>query len=558
MKVIIIGAVASGASAAARLRRLDEHAEIILLEKGNYFSYANCGLPYYIGNVIKERNKLFITDPKIFQDRFNIHLRLRSEAIAIDPKLKTVTVLDHTNGITYTEYYDKLVLSTGSLPVIPPIEGIDRNGIFVVREVNDSDRIKSYLETNKVRHGTIIGAGFIGIEMIENLHNAGLEVSLVERADQILPHLDYAIVARTQTLLQQKGVHLHTGTSVTGFSTTEDNRILVKTGNGDSFETDLVILSIGVRPNASLAAAAGIQLGKHGGILVNEFLETSIRDIYAAGDVIEFKHPVTSETTPTFLAGPANKQGRIVANNIHSSHSSVYTGSVSTAIVKVFDHVLSSTGVNAATLQRNNTPYMQATVYGNSHSGYYPGGTQTLIRLLFSPENGTILGAQLAGEKGIDKRTDVLSSLIQQKGTVHDLADFEQAYAPPFSSAKDPLNMIGFVAENQLSGLNHVFEWDQCESVSHERILLDVRSENEFASGSIPEAVNLPLEQLRSRIHTLSKDEKFAIFCKSGQRSYIARRILSQEGFDVINLAGGYDLWKTCTSGNTQLTVPVV
>lgn len=558
MKVIIIGAVASGASTAARLRRLNEHTEIVLLEKGDYFSYANCGLPYYIGGVIKERNKLFITDSKTFLDRFNIHVRLRSEVIAIDSGLKTVTVMDQANGNIYTEHYDKLVISTGSLPIIPPIEGIDQNGIFVVRDVKDTDRIKAYLEANKAQHGTIIGAGFIGIEMVENLYNSGLKVSIVERADHILPHLDYPIVAQTEILLRQKGIHVHTGTSVTSFGRTDENRILVKTDGSNYIKTDLVILSIGVRPNAALAAATGILLGKHGGIMVNEFLETSVRDIYAAGDVIEFRNPITGETTPTFLAGPANKQGRIVANNIHSPRSSVYTGSVSTAIVKVFDHVLSSTGVNSTTLQRNNTPYMQATVYGNSHSGYYPGGTQTLIRLLFSPENGSILGAQLAGEKGTDKRTDVISCLIQKKGTIQDLANFEQAYAPPFSSAKDPLNMIGFVAENQLYGLNHVFEWDQCELVSEERILLDVRSENEFALGSIPKAINLPLEQLRSRILTLSKDEKFAIFCKGGQRSYIAGRILSQEGFDVINLAGGYDLWKICASDKAQLYAPAL
>jgi NADPH-dependent 2,4-dienoyl-CoA reductase/sulfur reductase-like enzyme/rhodanese-related sulfurtransferase len=549
MKYLIIGAVAGGASTAARLRRLDEQAEIILIEKGEYISYANCGLPYYIGDVIKERNKLFVQTANSFNERFNISVRPNTEALSIDREKKEVTLFNLVKGEKYQETYDKLVLSPGAVAIVPPFPGINLPGIFTVRNVSDTDLIKSAVQKESLTHATVIGAGFIGLEMVENLHHLGIDVTLIERAEQVLPPVDFPVAALAQKELMNRGVELLLSTSVTGFERTVNGKLKVNVDASDPIETDLVILSIGVKPNAKLALDANLETGKFGGIVVNSHLQTSDPDIYAVGDVIEFKSPFTDLNTPTYLAGPANKQGRICANNLVFGNTSEYKGSINTAIVKLFDFTFATAGLSERILKQNNIPFITSTNFGASNAGYYPGAEPMVIQISFSPTDGTILGAQVAGIKGVDKRIDILSLLIQQKGSVYDLTEFEHAYAPPFSSAKDPLNMAGFAAENLMNDLNKIYYWNQIDEIKTDKLFLDVRTAAEFSNGTIGDALNFPLETIRERINELPKDKKLAIFCKTGVRSYIAQRILKQNGFDVTNLSGGYDLWKICQEG---------
>jgi NADPH-dependent 2,4-dienoyl-CoA reductase/sulfur reductase-like enzyme/rhodanese-related sulfurtransferase len=546
MKYIIIGAVAGGASTAARIRRLDENAEILLIEKGEYISYANCGLPYYIGDVIKDRNQLFVQNALTFNQRFNITVRTNTEAIKIDRKNKNVQLLNLTSGEAYSESFDKLVLSPGAIPIIPLFPGIQLPGIFTVRNVSDTDFIKEAIQKTSIKHATVIGAGFIGIEMVENFHHLGIKVTLIERSNQILPPVDFPVAAIAQKELKRKSIQLMLGKTVTGFALQENKRLIVQLEGEEAIETDLVILSIGVKPNAKLAIDADLAIGKSGGIVVDAFMTTSDPDIYAVGDAIEFEHPITSTISPTYLAGPANKQGRICADNIVFGNKKIYGGSINTAIVKVFDQTIATAGLSESLLIQNGIPHIVSTNFGGSNAGYYPGAEQLLIQIAFSPKDGRLLGAQIAGIKGVDKRIDILSLLIQQKGTIYDLTEFEHAYAPPYSSAKDPLNMAGFAAENLLNGINNIYYWHQIDQVKKDSIFLDVRTEKEYEIGTIQGATNFPLDSIRSRMNELPKDKRLAIFCKTGIRSYLAQRILVQNGFEVVNLSGGYDLWKIC------------
>lgn len=546
MNYIIIGAVAGGASTAARLRRMDEKANIILFEKTDYVSYANCGLPYYIGDVIKDRNKLFVQTAASFKSRFNIDVRVRTEIISIDPDGKTVTAKNLFTGEEYKEHYDKLVLSPGAEPVRPPLPGINEKGIFTLRNVADTDFIKSYVRQFPFGKAVIIGAGFIGLEMAENLSNIGMEVSIVEMANQVMAPLDYSMAALIQQHIRTKGIKLYLKTAVTGFQKSEDSvKVLLK--EGEALDADVVILSIGVRPDTKLAAMAGLKIGDAKGIVVNEYLQTSNPDIYAVGDAIEFKSPITSMPTNTFLAGPANKQGRICANNIALGNVQKYEGAINTAIAKVFDMTVAVAGVPVKQLKSLGIAHVVSTTFSGSHAEYYPGAEKMTIQIAFTPDKGKLLSAQVVGYSGVDKRLDLLASVIKRGGTIYELAEIGHAYAPPFSSAKDPVNIAGFVAENILRKRIQTFYWDELASLGKDDILLDVRTLEEFKSGSIDGAINIPVDELRSRIDELPRSKTIYIYCQVGLRGYLASRILLQNGFDkVINLSGGYRLWEAC------------
>lgn len=548
MKYVIIGAVAGGASAAARLRRLDEKAEIVIFEKGAYISYANCGLPYYIGDVIKDRNKLFVQTAASFQQRFHIDVRIRTEVLSIDPILKTIQAYDHEKGQTYTESYDKLVLSPGAEPIRPPLPGMDLEGIFTLRNVQDTDYIKSFVSQQSVKRAVVIGAGFIGVEMAENLRDIGLEVCIVEMGNQVLAPIDYPLATIVQEHIRSKGVDLKLNEAVTGFEKTNGG-ILVQLKSGIQIMADLIILSIGVRPDTKLAISAGIKIGATKGIWVNEFLQTSDASIYAVGDAIEFSNPITEKPSLSFLAGPANKQGRIAANNIVLGNKETYKGAINTAIVKVFDLTVATTGMASKHLTNEGIEHIVSTTHNGSHASYYPGSKQMSIQIAFSPNNGQLLGAQIVGMEGVDKRIDILSSIIQRKSTIKELVEFEHAYAPPYSSAKDPVNMAGFVAENILLGRLRIFYWNQISQIKMEDILLDVRRVDEYELGHIEGAINIPIDVLRTHLLELPKDKNVFIYCEAGLRGYLAQRILLQNGFnDVHNLSGGYQLWLSVTN----------
>ena len=546
MKYIIVGAVAGGASTAARLRRMDEHAEIIIFEKGAYISYANCGLPYYIGNVITDRNKLFVQTAASFHQRFNIDVRVQTEVTAIDPASKKITAKDQITGEVYNESYDKLVLSPGAEPIRPPFPGINNEGIFTLRNVTDTDYIKSYIQQKNVKKAVVIGAGFIGLEMAESLHGLGLHVSIIEMGNQILAPLDFPIAAIVQQHIRSKNVDLRLNTAVTRF-TKEADQLTVHLKSGDMIDADIVILSIGVKPDTRLALAAGLKIGDAKGIWVNEYLQTSDANIYAVGDAIEFKNPITQQSMITYLAGPANKQGRICANNIVLGNVQKYNGSINTAIVKVFDMTVATAGTASKHLTTANINHIVSTTHNGSHAGYYPGAKQMSIQIAFSPEDGRLFSAQIAGFDGVDKRIDVLSSAIRRNSTIYELTEFEHAYAPPYSSAKDPINMAGFVAENILLKRLNIFYWNELPKISKDDLLLDVRRADEFAAGKIANAMNIPVDEIRSRLHEIPKDKQIYIYCEAGLRGYLAQRILLQNGFDkVSNLSGGYYLWNVC------------
>jgi NADPH-dependent 2,4-dienoyl-CoA reductase/sulfur reductase-like enzyme/rhodanese-related sulfurtransferase len=548
MKYIIIGAVAGGASTAARLRRLDEHAEIIIFERGAYISYANCGLPYYIGNVITERNKLFVQTAAAFNTRFNIDVRVRTEVISIDAEHKTITATNLETGETYKEVYDKLVLSPGAEPLRPPIPGINNEGIFTLRNVTDTDTIKNYVTSTKAKKTVVVGAGFIGLEMAENFHHLGLDVSVIEMGNQILAPVDYPIAAIVQQHMRSKGIHLHLNTAVTGFS--KENGILkVNLKNGNQLEADIVILSIGVRPDTKLAVSANLTLGPAKGIWVNEFMQTSNKDIYAVGDAIEFTNPITQQSMITYLAGPANKQGRICANNIVLGNKQSYKGAINNAIVKVFDMTVGTAGTAAKHLAIANIPYVVSTTHNGSHAGYYPNAKQMSIQIAFSPADGRLYSAQIAGYEGVDKRLDILAGIIKNNGTIEDLMEFEHAYAPPYSSAKDPVNMAGFVADNIMQKRLSVFYWNETTNIPPTALLIDVRRPDEFEKGKIQHAINIPVDELRNRLNEIPTNTPIYIYCEAGLRGYLAHRILKQHGFnEVFNLSGGYYLWQSCTA----------
>ncbi len=540
-KILIIGGVAGGATVAARLRRMDENVSIIMFEKGSYISYANCGLPYYIGGVITERNNLFVQTPQGFGRRFNLDIRVNQEVIAVNPVEQTVDVKNLKTGESYTESYDKLVLSPGAEPMRPPIPGIDLDGIFTLRNVPDTDRIKEYIEKNQPKRAVVVGAGFIGLEMAENLHHLGINVSIVEMAEQVMTPLDYSMATLVHQHLKTKNVEFYLKEAVMSFA---DNagKIDVKLQSGRVIGADMVILSIGVRPDTKLAKAAGLTVGKAGGIVINEFMQTSDPFIYALGDAIEFPHPILKKSLSTYLAGPANKQGRIVADNLVFGNSEKYTGSIGTAIAKVFDLTVAATGVSDKLLQSNYIDYASSIVHVSSHAGYYPGSTPMTIKINFDKTSGKLYGAQIVGHDGVDKRIDLFSQVIKSGGTIHDLTDIEHAYAPPFSSAKDPVNIAGFVAENIINGKVNAIQVEELLKLNSDEItLIDVRTPEEFDLGTINGAINIGVDDIREKLASIPKDRKVIVFCGVGLRAYIAARILSQAGCcEVYNLSGGY------------------
>jgi len=536
-KVLIIGGVAGGASAAARLRRLDEHAEIILLERDEHISFANCGLPYYIGDTIQDREKLVVQTPQAMHDRFNIDVRVNSEVTALHPESKTVSINSKTKGI-YEESYDALILSPGAKPIKPPIPGIDSTKIFTLRNIPDTDRIKEQVDRAGAHRAVVIGGGFIGIEMAENLKERGMEVTLVEAAPHILAPFDTDMVAMLEKELVESGVHLHLNDGVKVFQE-KGTAIDVVLTSGTALTADIVILAIGVAPDTSFIKESGIKLGARGHILVNDHLETSIPDIYAVGDAIEVKDFVNGQGTSIPLAGPANKQGRIVADNI-AGIPSTFKGTQGTSIIKVFSLTGGTTGNNERSLNRLGIPYQVVYVHPFSHATYYPGALQLSLKLLFN-EEGRILGAQGIGIEGIDKSIDVIATTMRLGGTVYDLTELELAYAPPYSSAKSPVNMLGFVAENILAKRMDVFTYPSLKDFDQEQtILLDVRSPLEFANGALPGAVHIPLDTLRERLSELDKDKLILTYCKMGLQGYLASCILRQNGFKVKNMTGGF------------------
>lgn len=545
MKHVIIGGVAGGATAAARIRRADEQAEIVLLEKGEYISYANCGLPYYIGGTIAERDNLFVQTPEAFARRFNIDVRTESEAVAIDTAQKTVTVRRKDGG-EVVEHYDRLLLSPGASPVRPPLPGIDLEGVFTLRNVADTDRIKAYLDRHDVREAVVVGGGFIGLEMAENLHRAGAHVAIVEMGNQVMAPVDFSVASHVHRHLMDQGVDLYLERGVERFER-EEGRLRVFFGGGESVVADLVLLSIGVRPETRLAREAGIELGERG-IRVNDYLETSAKDVYAVGDAIEFVHPLTGQPWTNFLAGPANRQARVVADNMVGGNHEVYEGAVGTAIAKVFDLTVGSTGLPAKRLRQLGIAYASSTTTSSSHAGYYPGAFQLTTKLTFDPQSGKLYGAQCVGVDGVDKRIDQLSLVIKHGGTVADLVRLEQAYAPPFSSAKDAVAIAGYVAGNIVSGAMPVVYWRDIAAMGPDVFLLDVRTPQEHALGTIAGAVNIPLDDLRERIGEVPRDRKVVVFCAVGLRGYLAQRILLGRGHtDVWNLSGGYKTYALAT-----------
>lgn len=548
MNYLIIGGVAGGATVATRLRRMDEKANIILFERGKYVSYANCGLPYYIGDTINNREKLFVQTAKGFTDRFRIDIRTEQEVTAIRPDKKEVEIKNLSTGETYTETYDKLVLSPGAEPLRPGIEGIGSKKIFTLRNVPDTDTIKNYVNTENPKRAIVVGGGFIGLEMAENLYDLGIQVDVVEMANQVMAPLDFSMAAIVHRQLTDKGVGLHLEDGVSRFEE-KDGGVTVHLRSGKQIATDMVLLSIGVRPETKLAKDAGLAIGERGGITVNDYMQTSDADIYALGDAVEVRHLVTGQPALIPLAGPANKQGRIVADNIVFGNKEKYPGSIGTSIAKVFDLTVAAAGANAKLLQRNNIPYISSYTHGASHAGYYPGAVPLSIKILFAPENGKLLGAQIVGFNGVDKRIEMLAQVIQRGGTVHDLTELEHAYAPPYSSAKDPVNMAGFVAENILNKKSRIIQWRELAELPADTIRIDVRTHDEYKLGTIPGFINIPVDELREHLDELPKEKPIVVTCAVGLRGYLAYRILVQNGFKhVRNLSGGYKTWSVATA----------
>ena len=551
MKHVIIGGVAGGATAAARIRRADESAEIILLEKGKYISYANCGLPYYIGGVISDRDNLFVQTPEGFGKRFNIDVRVENEVTDIDTAAKIVTV-KKADGSSYTESYDKLLLSPGSTPVVPPLKGIESEGIFTLRNVTDTDRIKSYLNTHKVQDAVVVGGGFIGLEMAENLKHAGARVSIVEMADQVMAPVDFSIASHVHRHLMDQGVDLWLNTGVSHFEQV-DGRLRVCFTDGGHIMADMVLLSVGVRANTALAANAGIELGERG-IKVDCYLQTSAADVYAVGDAIEFVHPLTGKPWLNFLANPANRQGRIVADNMVFGNHFEYEGAIGTSIAKVFDLTVGATGLPAKRLQQLGIAFEQSTTSSAAHASYYPGAFQLTTKLTFDPQSGKLYGAQCVGHDGVDKRIDQVALLIKKGGTVYDLIQLEHAYAPPFSSAKDPIAIAGYTAANIINGSMPVIHWRELKDMDlSDKTLIDVRTKDEYSLGTIRNAINIPVDELRERIHEIPADKPVIVFCAIGLRGYIALKILTGHNFkNVRNLSGGYKTYELATQTITH------
>ena len=544
-KIVIVGGVAGGATALARLRRLDENAEIVLFERGEYISFANCGLPYYIGGTIENRESLLVQTPEGIMERFNVDVRIKSEVTKILKEDKKVVVKDLNKGVEYEESYDYLILSPGSTPLKPPIPGIDAPNIFSLWNIPDTDTIVDYIDKKQPKSAIVVGGGFIGLEMAENLHELGLKVSIVEMLDQVMAPIDYEMAQIVHEHLKSKGVDLRLKDGVSKFDY-KDGITTITLQSGDTVDGDMIILSIGIRPNGELAKDAGLETNQRSGIIVDKYLKTSDDFIYAIGDAIEVEDYVNKNQTMVPLAGPANKQGRIVANNILGNKEE-YKGTQGTSIAKVFDLAVASTGTNEKTLNRLGKEYKKdyliSLIHSNSNAGYYPGALPMTIKLIFSLD-GKILGSQIVGYEGVDKRIDVIATAIRFGGRVADLMDLELAYAPPFSSAKDPVNMAGFVAENQLTGKVDIVLWRELDNLTKDTVILDVREEEERDIGYIENSINIPLGQLRNRLGELDKSKDYVIYCAVGIRGYMGSRILSQNGFNTRNLAGGFETYK--------------
>lgn len=563
MKILIIGGVAGGATTAARLRRMDEKAQIILFERGEYVSYANCGLPYYIGGTIGERDRLFVQTVEGFTSRFNIDIRVKSEVVSIDRDNKTVIVNNLATGEKYIESYDKLVLSPGAEPIKPPVKGIDNERIFTLRNIPDTDKIKQYIDKYKPRKAVVIGGGFIGLEMVENLHDAGIDVSLVEKSNQVMAPIDFSMASIVHQHLQQKDVNLYLQEGAASFETV-GTQIKVNLESGKELMADIVILSIGVRPDIKLAKDAQLELGSFGGIKANDYMQTSDKDIYALGDAVEVYNPIIGKHSLIPLAGPANKQGRIVADNILEGNRYKYCGSIGTSIAKVFDLTVATAGASSKLLNRENIEHLSSFTHSSSHAGYYPNALPMSVKIIFSPSDGKLLGAQVVGFDGVDKRIDLFAQVIKKEGSIYDLMEIEHAYAPPYSSAKDPVNMAGFVAENILKSKVRVIQWRDIDKLdTANTILLDTRTKGEYEFGHIEDAVNIPVDEIRNRLAEIPKDKTIVLYCAVGLRGYLAYRILSQLGYDkLFNLSGGYKTYSVatadyssrnnCESGNTN------
>lgn len=546
MKILIVGGVAGGATAATRLRRLSEENEVIIFEKGQYVSFANCGLPYHISGTIDKRDALLLQTPESLKERYNLDVRVFTEVLSIYTVDKKVSVKNLQTGEIYLENYDKLLLSPGAEPIKPPFEGIDSDKIFTLRNIPDMDKIVA--KTKNAQNFVVVGGGFIGLEVAENLIEAGKSVKLVELGNQVMAPVDYDIASFVHEKAKQKGLELLLNIGVEKFND-KGETIEVFLNNGTSVETDAVILAIGVKPETKLAVEAGLEIGETRGILVNEFMQTSNPDIYAVGDAIEVAHYINNKKVLIPLAWPANRQGRIVADNIVLGNQYKYTGSLGSSILKFFELSVASTGLNEKTLKKFGIPYKTAIVTRGHHAGYYPGAKNMVLKLIFD-ENGKIFGAQAVGEAGVDKRIDVIATAIKGNLTVYDLPEIEITYAPPFNSAKDPVNIAGYAAENILKGdlemVNYDEFWDFVKE--NDAVILDVRTSKEFSGGAIEGAININVDDLRANLEKLDKNKMYAIYCQVGLRGYLANRIMRNNGFRAVNLNGGYNLWSKVQS----------
>ncbi len=546
MKILIVGGVAGGATAATRLRRLSEENEVIIFEKGQYVSFANCGLPYHISGTIDKRDALLLQTPESLKERYNLDVRVFTEVLSIYTDEKKVSVKNLQTGEIYLENYDKLLLSPGAEPIKPPFEGIDSDKIFTLRNIPDMDKIVA--KTKNAQNFVVVGGGFIGLEVAENLIEAGKSVKLVELGNQVMAPVDFDIASFVHEKAKQKGLELLLNVGVEKFND-KGETIEVFLNNGTSVETDAVILAIGVKPETKLAVEAGLEIGETRGILVNEFMQTSNPDIYAVGDAIEVAHYINSKKVLIPLAWPANRQGRIVADNIVLGNQYKYTGSLGSSILKFFELSVASTGLNEKTLKRFGIPYKTAIVTRGHHAGYYPGAKNMVLKIIFD-ENGKIFGAQAVGEAGVDKRIDVIATAIKGNLTVYDLPEIEITYAPPFNSAKDPVNIAGYAAENILKGdlemVNYDEFWDFVKE--NDAVILDVRTSKEFSGGAIEGAININVDDLRANLENLDRNKVYAIYCQVGLRGYLANRIMRNNGFRAVNLNGGYNLWSKVQS----------
>lgn len=542
--ILIVGGVAGGASAAARLRRLNEHARIIIFEKNEYISFANCGLPYYIGGEITERSALILQTPESFKQTFDVDVRVFHEVLSIDKENKTIVVKKIETGETYTESYDKLILSPGAEPIKPPIEGVNSERVFTLRNIPDTDQIKNYINKNNPKNAVVVGGGYIGVEMAENLHRAGVSVTVVEMQDQIIAPVDYDMACDIHDYIEREGITLLLKQAVKAINETEEH-LIVQLDKGE-VEADMVILAIGVKPESTIAKNAELSVTDRGAIIVNENMQTSDPNIYAVGDAVEITDFVTGQKAVIPLAGPANKQGRIAADNICGINSR-YGGTQGSAILKIFDMTVATTGINEKTAKKLGLNYDKVFTYSASHATYYPGALSMAIKTIFEKETGKILGAQVVGFGGVGKRCDVLATAIRFGATANDLTNLELCYAPPYSSAKDPVNMVGYVIENVLTGQVKHFHWHDIESIQEDRdvILLDIRPIFVYRNGHIDKSINIPLGELRERLEELDQSKKIYVNCQIGLTAYIACRILSQNGFDCYNLSGGYRLYSS-------------